>query len=64
MSPTLAWGSLLLLASVVSIAAGAAGAVLIGPKDNKSISALMGAALTAIATLPGLVIGFAVGLLR
>ena len=55
---------LLLLASLVSVAAGMAGGVLIGPKDNKSTSALMGGALTAMATIPGLVIGFALGLLR
>jgi ABC-type dipeptide/oligopeptide/nickel transport system permease component len=55
---------LLLLASVVGIAAGVAGGVLIGPKDNKSTSALMGGALTAVAVIPGLVVGFVVGLLR
>jgi hypothetical protein len=32
--------------------------------DNKSTSALMGGALTAMATIPGLLIGFAGGLLR
>ena len=62
---TLASGALLLLlASMVSIAAGVAGGALIGPKDNKTGSALLGGALTAIATLPGLAIGFAVGLWR
>ena len=55
---------LLLLASMVSIAAGIAGGVLIGPKDNKSTSALMGGALTAVAIVPGLVIGFTVGCLQ
>jgi ABC-type dipeptide/oligopeptide/nickel transport system permease component len=62
---TLASGALLLLlASLVSIAAGITCGILIGPKDNKSTSALMGGALTAVATIPGLVIGIIVGLLR
>jgi hypothetical protein len=55
---------LLLLGTLVSIAAGAVGAVLIGPKDNKAMSVLLGGVLTTAATLPGLVIGVAVGLLR
>ena len=64
-SLTLASGALLLLlASLVSIAAGITGGALIGPKDNKSTSALMGGALTAVATIPGLLLGFIVGLLR
>ena len=64
-SLTLTSGSLLLLlACVVSIVAGITGGILIGPKDNKSTSALMGGALTAAATIPGLMIGFLVGLLR
>ena len=55
---------LLLLASTVGVAAGIAGGVLIGPKDNKSTSALMGGALTAVAVIPGLALGFIVGLLQ
>jgi len=64
MSEFAACSLLLLLASLVSIAAGVAGGALLGPRDNRATSGLLGGALTAVATIPGLVIGFAVGLLQ
>jgi hypothetical protein len=53
----------LVLSWAACIVGGVACGFLIGPNDNKSVSAVMGGALAGAGTIPGLAIGFLVGLL-
>lgn len=53
---------LLLLAAALSIAAGSACGLLIGPAGNKPFSAVLGGAFAAVGTIPGLLAGYLVAL--